>query len=311
MVTVGSTISTSGEITGTATVDCLGGFISGLGEVSGSSGSISVTGSFSMLKDAITITGVMTSNTGGVTISGEGRMQVPKSDYFGWLGGTGLSVTVFANLGDKNTPLAQRYILAWEEITFFGNKFVVGFKCNFEGHVELLGNSDLLGGDKLFGSKGPGLVAHSVASPGDNGDMPTASEICTISDDGVTLFQFNFTVSSAWASLSYGGVEYTQGEISSGLYGNMQIVDELSNDSRVTIAVNNAELGEWTLNAYGDYGATFGVYALTGVATSPVMDSVVLGDDARSATINYSLADLSALENAVVSIFMDEAVDED
>ena len=304
---VGATISTSGEITGTATVDCLGGFISGLGEVSGSSGSISVTGSFSMLKDAITITGVMTSNTGGVTISGEGRMQVPKSDYFGWLGGTGLSVTVFANLGDKNTPLAQRYILAWEEITFFGNKFTVGFKCNFEGHVELLGNSDLLGGDELFGSKGPGLVAHSVASPGDNGDMPTASETCTISDCGVTLFQFNFTVSSAWASLVYGGVEYTQGEIYSGQYGNMQIVDELSNDSRLTIAVNNAGLGEWTLNAYGDYGATFGAYALTGVAPSPVIDAVELGDDARSATINYSLADLSALENAVVSIFMDEA----
>ena len=312
-LTLDASISTSGDIEGSADVYCLGGFISGSGEVKGSSGGpVSVTGNFSMLKEAISITGVMTSNVGAVTVSGEGRMQVPKTDYFGWLGGTGLSVTVFADLGAPDIPLSQRYILAWEEMSFFGNKFAVGFKCNFEGHVELLGSSDLLGGDE-FGSKGPGLVAHSVASPDGNGDMLplTASETYTVSDYGVTLFQFNFTVSSAWASLSYGGVEFTQGEISSGLYENMHIVDELSNDSRVTIAVNNAELGEWTLNAYGDYGATFGAYALTGVAPSPVIGAVELGDDARSATINYSLADLSALENAVVSIFMDEADSED
>ena len=304
---VGATISTSGEITGTATVNCLGGFISGSGEIKGSSGSsVSVTGSFSMLKEAITIKGVMTSNVGAVTVSGQGRMQVPKTDYFGWLGGMGLTVTVFADLGEDNTPLDKRYILAWEEMTIFGNKFAVGIKCNFKGNVELLGNSDLLGGDK-FGSKGPGLAAHSVASPDGNGDMPTASEACTISDYGVTLFQFNFTGSNPLASLSHGGVEYTLDEIYNGLYENMQVVDEFSNGSCVTIAVNNAELGEWTLNVYGDDGATFGAYTLTGVAPSPVMDSVVLGDDARSATINYSLADLSALENAVVSIFMDEA----
>ncbi|MBO4512587.1 MAG: hypothetical protein J5746_07450 [Victivallales bacterium] len=308
MMEVGATISTSGEITGTATVDCLGGFISGSGEIKGSSGGpVSVTGSFSMLKEAITITGVMTSNVGAVTVSGEGRMQVPKSDYFGWLGGTGLSVTVFADLGEDNTPLDKRYILAWEEMTIFGNKFAVGIKCNFEGKVELLGSSDLLGGDN-FGSKGPVKGLRGGTAPKGNGDMLplTASDTCLISDYGVTLFQFNFTVSNAWASLVYNGNEYTQGEISNGQYENMQIVGELSSDSCLTIAVSNAELGEWTLNAYGDYGATFNVHSLTGVAPSPVISAVELGDEARSATINYSLADLSALENAVVSIFMDE-----
>ena len=81
----------------------------------------------------------------------------------------------------------------------------------------------------------------------------------------------------------------------------------MSDDGAIlTIAVNNAGVGEWIVSAYGDANATFGAYAYAGSTPEPIITSITVGEDARSATIRYTLGDLSALENAVVSIFRND-----
>ncbi len=298
-IDVGAMISTSGEITGQAGISSLGGFITGAGGVTAREGYFSINGNFSMLNGCISIEGELHSCAGGVVISGTGTMSVPRNKIFGLLAGMGLSVNCRADFG-------ARYVVAWEDMEIFGNKFSVGIKCTFDGDVDLLGSSDLLGGDD-FGTRG--LRTLNVSNTDSNlrgGTQPSASETYTIADYGLSIFQVNFTVSGSWMSLAYGGVEYTQEAIVAGLYGNMQLVSELTSANCITIAVSNAALGDWTINAYGDAEATFGAYTLAGNAPPSVIDSVELGEDGRSAVIHYTLPDLSALDNATISIFRND-----
>ena len=73
-------------------------------------------------------------------------MSVPRNKYFGPLAGMGLSVNAKADFG-------SRYVMAWENMVIFGNNYTVGIKCTFDGDVDMLGSSDLLGGDD-FGTRG-------------------------------------------------------------------------------------------------------------------------------------------------------------
>ena len=303
-IDVGATISTSGEITGQASISSLGGFITGAGGVTAREGYFSVNGNFSLLGDCISIEGELHSGTGGVVLSGKGRMQVPKDEKFGLLAGVGLSVEVKADFG-------SRYVLAWENIVLFGNTYAIGCKTTFDGEVELLGSADIWKEventrGNLRSLKSISVKGISVAEPLRGETTPSASEKYTVSGDGVSLFQFNFSVSGTSVSLSYDGTEYTQAEIMAGNYDNMQIVNALTTRECITIAVNNANSGEWTMNAYGDGNTTFGAYTIAQAVEKPVVTSVTLGDDARSATINYTLGDLSALKNATVSIFRND-----
>ena len=250
-----------------------------------------------MLNGCISIEGELHSNSGRVVISGKGTMSVPHDKYFGPLAGMGLTVNALADFG-------SRYVMAWENMTIFGNNFTVGIKCSFDGDVDLLGSSDLLGGDD-FGKKGLRSLK-STASDGGNlrgATPPSASKKYIVSSSGMNLFQVHFSVTGAYMSLSYNGTEYSQEAISAGLYDNLQIVGKLTSANCITIAVNNADLGEWTVNVYGDENATFGAYNFAGTATEPVVNKIEIGEDARSATIRYTLGDLSGVENATVSIF--------
>ena len=302
-INLGATISTGGEITGNASFSSLGGFITGSGEVKASIGNFSVKGNFSMLNGCISIEGELNSGPGGVVITGKGSMTLPREKFFGPLAGVGVTV-------DAKADFDQRYIVAWETIEIFGNKFAIGVKTTFYDRsfdVELLGSSDIW---KEVEKKRGNLRMLTGAKGGDEGGLrgatpPSASEKYTVSELGTAFFQISFTVaaSTASASLVYDGVEYTQAAIQAGLYDNMQIVNELTGLDCITIAVNNASLGEWTLNAYGDENATFGAYTFEQAVEKPVITSVTPGAGGRCATIHYALGDLSALENATVSIF--------
>ena len=299
-IDVGATISTSGEITGSAGISSLGGFITGSGTVLATEGFFSIDGTFSLLNGCISIAGELNSGSSGVVISGTGTMTVPDSKYFGPLSGMGLSVNCRADF-------ASRYVVAWEDMVIFGNKFSVGIKCSFDGDVDLLGASDLLGGDD-FNKRGLRSLKSAAPAGGTllrGATPPSASQKYIVSDYGTSLFKVNFSVPATSASMSlvFGGTEYTQEAISSGLYANMQIVNELTGKDCITIAVNNADLGEWTINAYGDEKATFGAYAFSGTVLKPTVNAVELGADRRSATIRYTLNDLSLVENATVSVF--------
>ena len=202
--------------------------------------------------------------------------------------------------------------MAWQKVSIFGNDYTIGFKSTFEGDVTLLGSTDLLKVENrnLRLLKGVSAKGISVAEPL-RGASPSASEKYIVSEAGVTFFQVSFSVSadSPYASITYNGVEYTQASIAENLYQNMQIVNELSGVNRetgeswVTIAVNNASLGEWTINAYGDEKAFFGAHTFSDAVAKPVISTVEVGAGKRTATINYSLDDLSAAGNATISIF--------
>ena len=299
-LTLNTKISTAGEYTGTASLTSLGGFITGGGKLHIYNGDFTLDGTFSMLAGCISVTGKLNANGGKFTISGAGTMQVPREKVFGPLGGMSMTVNAFADF-------SSRYIVAWQDIVVFGNKYSVGVRSSFDGDVELLGSSNLLGGDHF--PKRELKRQRTFAVDGDSvadalrGPAPSTSDKCVVSDYGITMFQCNFTVTGTYMSLSYDGTEYTQEAISSGLYDNMQLVNELTSPNCITIAVNNANPGEWTLNAYGDENATFGGYTFKGDAPAPVISSVTVGGTGRSATIGYTLGDLSALENATISVF--------
>ena len=305
-IDLGAKISTSGEITGEAGISSLGGFILGAGGVVAREGYFSVNGNFSLLNGCISIEGELHSGSGGVVISGKGRMQVPNDEKFGMLAGVGLSVEVQADFG-------SRYVLAWQNVVVFGNTYAIGCKTTFDGEVELLGSADIW--KEVESTRGNLRLLKSISDNSTEPEgglrgttLPSASKQYTVTDSGLTFFRVSFTVSasSPYASITYNGVEYTQAAIAAGLYDNMQIVNELTGANCVTIAVNNADLGEWMINAYGDEKAAFGAYTIAQAVEKPVVTSVTLGDDARSATINYTLGDLSAMENATISIFRND-----
>ena len=300
-------ITTDGEYTGTAEVTSLGGFITGGGKLHIYNGNFTLDGNFKMLGGCISATGTLNASDGKFTIAAAGKMQVPNERVFGPLAGLGLSVNTF-------TDFNKRYVKAWQETAIFGNKFAIGIKSTFDGDISLLGSTDLLREIEAPKREMRTLKSISVTGPGEGlrgAATPSASEKYIVADYGVSLFQVNLSVSAAEVSTSlvYDGVEYTQADIAAGLYGNMQIVSEFSNDNVITIAVENAGLGEWTINSYGDSDALFNAFTMADAVTRPQLDAVVLGETARSATIRYTLSDYSALENATISVFRTTADD--
>ena len=311
-ITATGAFNTAGIFTGTAGITVLGGIATGGGEIKLDGEVVTIKGSFTMLNGSITINGELSSKmdpiyygdysgfgTGYVTIAGKATMKVPRERIFGPFAGIGISGQAIANL--KGHSRKDSYVIVYEDMEVFGNKLAVGVKCSFDGSVSLIGSATEL--EKMRSA--PNTLRSMAKGSGLRGaTTPSASANYTVSDSGTTLFQVFFSVSGASASLSYGGVEYTQAAISAGQYENMQIVNGLTNDTCITIAVNNADTGVWTFNAYGDADADFGAYTLSGnTVPTPVITAVEMSEDARSATIRYTLGDLSALENATVSVF--------
>ena len=295
-----TTINIAGEYTGKATISQQCDLIKGEGELHISKGDFSIKGDISLLAGCFSGGLSIKASNGNFTVSGNGTMALPREKVLGLLAGLGGSVNIRANFNDESN--AKSYVMAWRNAELFGNKFTVGIKCSFDGTVKRLSHTDLLGGDDF----NPPDDQNGKTR---NGDASTSATYI-VETSGLTLFQINFTVDGAYASLTYGLNEYFQADIAAGIYDDIQIVDELSGESDdgtiLTIAVNNAGLGEWIVSAYGDENATFGAYAYGGSTPEPIITSITVGEDARSATIYYTLGDLSALENAVVSVFRND-----
>ncbi len=295
-----TTINIAGEYTGKATISQQCDFIKGEGELHISKGDFSIKGDISLLAGCFSGGLSIKASGGNFTVSGNGTMALPREKVLGLLAGLGGSVNIRANFNDESN--AKSYVMAWRNAELFGNKFTVGIKCSFDGTLKRLSHTDLLGGDDF----NPPDDQNGKTRNGD----ASASATYIVETSGLTLFQINFTVDGAYASLTYGLNEYFQADIAAGIYEDIQIVDDLSSESDdgaiLTIAVNNAGLGEWIVSAYGDENATFGAYAYGGSTPEPIITSITMGEDARSATIYYTLGDLSALENAVVSIFRND-----
>jgi len=305
-MTLTGSISTAGDLEGSSSCVILGGLATGSGSAGIKGGELFVTGNYTFLNGCISIEGELHAGAGGITITGTGTATVPREKIFGPLAGFAMSANVSAVVTHS---ASDSYVMAWQKINIFGNDYTIGFRSNFEGKVTLLGATDLLKEEDRANLRSLKSVSTkkgiSVAEPLRGETTPSASKQYAVTESGLTFFQVSFSVSasSPYATITFDGVEYTQEAINAGLYENMQIVNELTSANGVTIAVNNASLGEWTLNAYGDADATFGVYTFADAVTKPVVGVVEVGGEKRSATIRYTLGDLSALENATVSIF--------
>ena len=306
-LTLTGSISTAGDLTGSATLLILAGLATGSGSASIKGGAITVTGNFSFLNGCISIKGKMCAAGGSITISGTGTAMVPRETIFGPLAGLGMS----ANVGAVVTKEAKSsYVMAWQQVELFGNVFTVGFKSTLEGEVTLLGSTNLLKKEdtsklSMLFSNVP-VQSVSLAAPLRGPSEPSASETFTVNYSGVCLFQFGLNGSGATVSLTCDGMEYTQEAIMAGLYENMQVVGGLISRDFITIAVDNAQSGDWTMNVYGDSDATFGVYSLDSGMRKPVIESIAVGADARSATIGYELGDLSGLTDVQLSVYVTE-----
>ncbi len=300
-MTLTTKINTAGEYTGKATITQQCGLIKGEGELHISKGDFTIKGDLSLLGGCFSGGLAIKASGGNFTVSGKGAMALPREKVLGLLAGLGGSVNIRANFSEEGKK--KSYVMAWRNAVLFGNNFTVGVKCSFDGTVKRLSYTDLLGGDDFNPPDDQnGKTRNGNAS---------ASATYIVETSGLTLFQINFTVDGAYASLTYGLNEYFQADIAAGNYEDIQIVNDMSSVSDagaiLTIAVNNAGLGEWIVSAYGDENATFGAYAYAGSTPEPIITSITVGEDARSATIHYTLGDLSALENAVVSVFRNDS----
>ena len=306
-ITTTGTMTTSGDFYGTATTSVLGGFITGGRSAGIKNGELFVSGTFGVMNNCITIEGELRAGlSNGITLTGKGTMSVPREKIFGPLAGLTLNVNTQTNL-NVQSPSAS-YVKAWSEITIFGKKMTGGFQYSFDGGLKLLGFGDNLTDTPKRSMRTLDTVSRSlpasesVAAPLRGATPPSASEQYMVTDPGQTLFQVFFSVSGGSMSLSYDGLEYTQADIAAGTYANMQVVGDLTGEDCITVAVDNALLGEWTINAFGDAQATFGAYTILSGTSAPVLTSVEVGADQRSATIRYT-ADFSGLTNATVSIY--------
>ena len=305
-LTLTGSISTAGDLTGSASLLILAGLASGNGTASIKGGAITVTGNFSFLNGCISIQGKMFAGGGNITISGTGTATVPRETIFGPLAGLGMS----ANVGAVVTKDARTsYVMAWEQLEVFGNVFTVGFKSTFDGNVTLLGSTNLLKTEdksNLRLLKSVPVQSVSLADPPRDPAEPSATETVTVNYSGVSLFQFGVNGVGSSVSLTCDGTEYTQAAIMAGVYENMQVVNALTSKDFITIAVDNAQSGDWTMNVYGGSDVTFGVYYLTGGVQKPSVTSITVGADARSATIGYSLGDLSDMNDVQLSVYVTE-----
>jgi len=303
-MTLTGSISTAGDLEGSSSFIILGGLATGSGSASLKGGELTVKGTYTFLNGCISVKGELHASTGGITIEGTGTATVPREKYFGPLAGYSMSANVAAEV---RTSASDSFVMAWQIISVLGNEYTIGFKSNFEGKVSMLGSTDLLKKEEMDSSlrslRSISVPSASLAAPLRGEATPSASEKYLVSDSGLTFFQVYLSVSGASMSLAYGDTEYTQADIAAGNCENMQIVSELSGETWITVAVDNAALGEWTINAYGDAAATFGAYTLTSVAAKPIISAVEVGEGKRTATIRYTLGDLSAAENATISVF--------
>ncbi len=305
-MTLTGSISTSGDLEGSSSCVILGGLATGGGSAGIKGGELFVKGNYTFLNGCISIKGELHAGKGGITVTGTGTAAIPREKVFGPLAGVGMSANVSAAI---NQSASDSYVMAWQQVELFGNTFTIGFKSTFDGQVSLLGSTDLLKeGDRsnLRMLKSSSAESFSVAAGRRGTSEPSASRTITVSYSGTSLFQFNLTERGANVSLTFDGMEYTQAEIAAGLYENMQVVNELTGDKCITIAVDNAQSGEWTMNAYGDADASFGVYTVEGGVQKPVITTITVGETARSATIAYTLGDLSGLTDVQLSIYRTE-----
>ena len=308
-MTLTGSISTAGDLEGSSSCVILGGLATGSGSASLKGGELVVKGTYTFLNDCISVKGELHASTGGITIEGTGTATVPREKYFGPLAGYSMSANVAAEV---RTSASDSFVMAWQIISVLGNEYTIGFKSNFEGKVSMLGSTDVLKKEEMDSSlrslKSISVPSASVAAPLRGEATPSASEKYLVSDSGLTFFQVYLSVSGTSMSLTYGGTEYSQADIAAGTFANMQVVadltgsDEKTGTSWITVAVDNAALGEWTINAYGDANATFSAYTLLSGIQVPVLNAVELGEGARSATLRYT-ADLSDLTDATISVF--------
>jgi len=316
-ITVLGTLTTNGNLSGEAETSILGGFITGGGGAGIKDGEFFSKGKYTLLNGCITVDGELRAGLStGIKITGKGKMTVPAEKIFGPLAGMTLTVNAEASINVQNPDAS--YVKAWSDLTVMGYQVAMGFKYSFNKGLELTGCDD----EKKDGGGSPKRSLYALnpvlfdLSPEYSlrgAAEPSASKTFTVTSSGLTLFQVNLSISDAIMSLAFGGVEYTQVDIAAGLYENMRIVSELSGLASelsgancITVAVNDAALGEWTVNAYGDAEATFNAYSLLSTAPAPVLTAVEVGEDARSATLRYT-ADFSGLTDATISIFRADA----
>ena len=315
-ITVVGTLTTNGNLSGEAETSILGGFITGGGGAGIKDGELFSKGKYTLLNGCITVDGELRAGLSGITITGKGKMTVPAEKIFGPLAGLTLTVNAEASINVQNPDTS--YVKAWSDFAVMGYQVSMGFEYSFNKGLKLLGCDDEKkdgGGSpkRLLSALNPVLFDLSPEYSLRGAAEPSASKTFTVTGSGLTLFQVNLSVSDATMSLAFGGVEYTQADIAAGLYENMRIVaelsglaSELSDANCITVAVNDAALGEWTINAYGDAEATFNAYSLLSTAPAPVLIAVEVGEGARSATLRYT-ADFSDLTDATISIFRADA----
>ncbi|MGE4563401.1 MAG: hypothetical protein AB7F32_00895 [Victivallaceae bacterium] len=259
------------------------------GELNLASGTLSFAGEFTLLGGAIKVTGKMSGSAGSVTVSGTGEISVPGYGPFAARKFTGNAVLGVTD----NSTNADDYLMAWGKTTVMDFEMVYGFKLTLDG------------GFKLLGAKDCTAPAGSPVRTAMAGEAPAGGSWIITGQDEVVLFSADWT--GAGATITLTGPDstvYTLADIA--CRADMKVVDELTSDNAICIAVKNAAAGTWQLTVEGVSGVSAYVDALRSEDRGkPQLISVTPDAQTRSVSIVCSVSAAQVAAGVGVYLYAD------
>ena len=283
---------TNASLTGTGNVEILGGILTGdvSATVNWQKGSLAASGSLTFANLATVQGAFEIDKTGNISVTASGIVDFSKY---------GLNFQASSNiyLQFVNDGVSSNdFYAAWTTVSLFGWEESMGIRLNLDGSWELLGTDSIPGS----GADSSADVPDGMVGYDESGTVSQSWDLTSVS--GVVLLTAKWESGSAEVVLKdSAGNTYDLAEIEK--RSDMKIVEELSGEKSVVIALKDSVSGVWSMEVSNGTNADVSASTLTSGETvgAPALN-VKLGAD-RTVAIDWTCGTVP--ENATLSIYYD------
>ncbi len=283
---------TNASLTGTGNVEILGGIL--IGDVSATvnwqKGSLAASGSLTFANLATVQGAFEIDKTGNISVTASGIVDFSKY---------GLNFQASSNiyLQFVNDGVSSNdFYAAWTTVSLFGWEESMGIRLNLDGSWELLGTDSIPG----RGADSSADVPDGMVGYDESGTVSQSWDLTSVS--GVVLLTAKWESGSAEVVLKdSAGNTYDLAAINK--RSDMKIVEELSGEKSVVIALKDSVSGVWSMEVSNGTNADVSASTLTSGETvgAPALNAK-LGAD-RTVAIDWTCGTVP--ENATLSIYYD------
>ncbi|MBQ7402341.1 MAG: AIDA repeat-containing protein [Lentisphaeria bacterium] len=283
---------TNASLTGTGNVEILGGILTGdvSATVNWQKGSLAASGSLTFANLATVQGAFEIDKTGNISVTASGIVDFSKY---------GLNFQASSNiyLQFVNDGVSSNdFYAAWTTVSLFGWEESMGIRLNLDGSWELLGTDSIPGS----GADSSADVPDGMVGYDESGTVYQSWDLTSVS--GVVLLTAKWESGSAEVVLKdSAGNTYDLAAINK--RSDMKIVEELSGEKSVVIALKDSVSGVWSMEVSNGTNADVSASTLTSGETvgAPALN-VKLGAD-RTVAIDWTCGTVP--ENATLSIYYD------